>query len=327
VQLEFDLIEGFKVSGAYWTFENLSIRGTCKEHSACEHAFHVVGGAQHFTARGNTLADFNAHFKINAEGGAAPDEGLLEGNAISNSSVRRTANPVTPIDLVAASRWVIRGNRISDFIKGEGNQISYGAFAKGAGEANRFEGNLVICEHLLRGHPGSRVGLSLGGGGTDPGVCRDKRCITEQSGGVIAANLIAACSDSGIYLNKAAASVIRHNTLLDTGPLDVRFPESSADLEGNLVDSAVRSRDGGVLRETDNRQTGMARLYTGQHPVRDLFADAPAFDLRWRGAVPRASSGQASGQAGVPDLCGGPRPAQPALGASEDYTRCLRAGR
>lgn len=318
VQLHFSLLEGFKVSGAYWVFENLTIRGICEQHRSCEHAFHVVGAAHHFTARNNTIMDFNAHFKINGENGAMPDDGLLEGNLLSNGAVRETGNSVTPIDLVAASRWVVRGNVISDFLKGEGNQVSYGGFFKGAGENNRFEQNLVVCEYKLRGRPGARVGLSLGGGGTDPGVCRDKRCITEQNGGVIQSNVILACSDEGIYINKSAASIVRHNTLIDTGPMSVRFPESSADVEGNLVDTGIRSRDGGVLRKADNLETGMGSLYAGRHPVRDLFVNAPGLDLQWRAKPPR----RAQAQAKLPDLCAPARPELPLYGASEDY-RCL----
>jgi hypothetical protein len=318
VQLHFSLVEGFKVSGAYWVFENLTIRGTCDQHRDCEHAFHIVGAAHHFTARNNTLIDFNAHFKINAENGAAPDDGLLEGNVLTNEAVRNTSHPVSPVDLVAASNWVVRGNVITDFIKGDGNQVSYGGFFKGAGENSRFEQNLVVCEYKLRGKSGARVGLSLGGGGTDAAVCRDKRCITEQTGGVIQSNVILACSDEGIYINKAAASIVRHNTLIDTGPLSVRYPESSADVEGNLVDSNIRSRDGGVLRKADNLETGMGSLYAGRHPVRDLFVNAPGLDLQWRAKPPR----RAQAQEKLPDLCAPARPELPLAGAAEDY-RCL----
>ena len=145
-KLEFNLIEGFLVSAPYWSFENLDIRGICRAHADCEHAFHVAGGGEHFTARHNTIVDFNAHFKINGNGTTYPDWGVIEDNVITNTAVRDTGNPVTPIDLVAASHWRIRGNRISDFVKGQSDRISYGAFAKGAGSDNRFERNVVVCE-------------------------------------------------------------------------------------------------------------------------------------------------------------------------------------
>ena len=317
--LEFDMSEGFLVSAPYWIFENLSIRGTCADHSYCEHAFHVVAGGTHFVARNNTLADFNAHFKINPVGTLSPDHGLIEGNIMRNTADRRTANPVTPIDLVAASHWTIRGNSISDFVKAGGERISFGAFAKGGGEGNRFEQNLVVCENLLRDRPGQRVGLSFGGGGTHPRNCRDRRCITEQQAGVMESNLIMSCSDEGIYINKAAGTRVLHNTLIDTGPIVVRFPESSADVEGNLVDSSIEARDDSLVRETGNRTTWMAGVYLGWHPVRKLFADAAKFDLRWNGSPLRRPAGGATSR----DLCGGQRAAPPAYGAAEDYARCL----
>ncbi|WP_426194701.1 chondroitinase-B domain-containing protein [Massilia sp. DWR3-1-1] len=322
VLIETGAVEGFKISAPFWRFENLSLRGVCSQDSECEHAFHVVGAAHHFVALGNTILDFNAHFKINAENRIFPDNGLIEGNTLSNSRPRRTANPVTPIDLVTASGWVVRSNVISDFIKAEGDRISYGGFFKGAGTDNVFEQNIVLCEHHLRGLPGQRVGLSLGGGGTDKELCRDRRCVTEQDRGVIRANLIASCSDVGIYINSAAGSIIAHNTLVDTSGIDVRFPETSATVDGNLVDGPIRSRDGGVVRENDNRSTPPVYAYFGYHPVRALFRTPAAFDFAWKdgaGVAPRRAGGVVPAP---PDLCGMVRPLLTAYGASEDFAAC-----
>lgn len=319
VMLEFALEEGFSVSAPYWRFENLMIRGACKAHSDCEHAFHVSGGAHHFTAINNTITDFNAHFKINGLGGRFPDDGRIELNTLSNSSARRTANPVTPIDLVGASGWTIGANLISDFVKADGNQVSFGAFAKGGGGRNRFVGNIVICERLLVGRPGQRVGISLGGGSTEAAYCRDRKCITEQEGSTIESNLVSACSDDGIYLNSAANSRIAHNTLVDTAGIDVRFATSSAQVVGNLVDGAIRSRDGGLLRLDDNLDTDTAWLYLGRHPQRSLFRVPSQLDLRWAEAAPRRVAGAAS----APDLCGAVRPPAPAYGAFEDFAACM----
>ena len=314
VLLEFDLIEGFLVQAPRWTFENLSIRGVCASHARCEHAFHVVGKAAHFVARNNTVIDFNSHIKINGSGGAFPDHGRLEGNTLRNGSARQTGQPVTLIDLVAASGWTVRGNHIADFVKAGADQTSYGAFAKGGGSANRFEGNVIVCESALRGAPGQRVGLSLGGGGTGARFCRDGRCDSEQEGGVIAANLIASCSDEGIYLNRAAASTVLHNTLIGTAGIMLRFPESTALIDGNIIDGRIASSKGARFTAPDNLDTSRARLYTGQHPLRALYADADRFDWRWRGPVPRRDVAAA----GVPELCGVVRPARPAYGAFED---------
>jgi hypothetical protein len=311
--------EALRVSGPYWRVENLTIQGACSGDSHCEHAFHITGGAHHFAAVNNTVTDFDAHFKINGDGGKFPDHGVIASNTLRNTSPRATLKPVTPVDLVAASHWRIERNLIADFIKGDGDRISYGAFVKGAGSNNAIEQNIVLCEDKLRGLPGQRIGLSLGGGGTGKQYCRDGRCITEQTGSAIRANLVASCSDDGIYLNAAAGSQLVHNTLLDTGGITVRFAASSADIEGNLVDGIIRSRDNGILRLADNRYTSAARLYFGGHPQRDLFRDALAQDFGWK--TPAASRLAASME--VPDLCGAKRPATPRYGAFEDFSACL----
>lgn len=318
VKLRLSVGEGFHVSAPFWTFENLYLQGSCEIQSNCEHAFHVVGNAHHFIARNNTIVDFNAHLKVNMENKKSPDDGVIEYNSISNSKVRRTESSVTLVDLVAASRWRIEHNLITDFIKGGSDNVSYGVFVKGGGQKNRIMNNLIICEHHLRGEVGQRVGLSLGGGGTGPAYCPDHRCGTEQDRGVIESNLIMACSDDGIYLNKAAASRIINNTLIDTGGIEVRFVESTADVEGNLVDGKIRSRDGGLIRARDNIDTNMLSLFVGYHPVRNMFIDPSTMDLRWR-QRPAAMSPSATGSN---ELCSGDKLSN-VIGAFDDFNACL----
>jgi hypothetical protein len=319
VTIEFDATEGFVVSAPYWRFENLAVHGACARQGACEHAFHVVGGGHHFSALNNTVLDFNAHFKINGERGQFPDHGLLEGNTLSNSAPRQTANPVTPVDLVAASDWIIRRNLVTDFIKADGDRISYGAFAKGGGARTLFEQNVVLCEQRLRGAPGQRVGLSFGGGGTGQAYCRDRKCITEQDHGSMRANLVASCSDAGIYVNSGAGSRIEDNTLVDTAGVQVRFPQSSAELDGNLVDGPVLARNDARLTLGENLSTPIAAAYVGWHPLRALLRAPQDFDFGWRAEAPRRTGG-ATG----PDLCGAARPARAAYGAFEQFAACVR---
>jgi parallel beta-helix repeat protein len=326
VTVELATVEGFVVRAPHWRFENLTIRGVCRSDAMCEHAFHVVGAATHFAAVNNTILDFNAHFKINGarvNGGASPvfpDHGLIESNTLRNSAPRRTHHPVTPVDLVGASDWTIRGNLIADFIKAEGDRVSYGAFAKGGGARTLFERNAVWCEARLRSQPGQRVGLSLGGGGTEKPYCRDGKCVNEQQDGIVRDNLVASCSDVGIYLNSASNSRVEHNTLVDTTGIDVRYPASSATLEGNLVDGPIRSRDDGVLRLGDNRSTALGWSYVGRHPVRSLLRDWESGDYAWKDDAPRRDASVER-----PDLCGRKRAAAPAYGAFEDFTACVTA--
>lgn len=319
VTLEFGLPGGFLVASPNWTFENLHIRGACKTHDGCEHAFHVIGRGTGFVARNNTVTDFNTPFKIGGNGSAYPDNGVIENNTISNTSARDTAAMVGAIDLAAASGWTIRANLVSDFAKSKGDRASIAVQARGGGKANRIERNVILCEYKLRNAPGQRTGLSFGGAGSIAAHCRGKRCAPEQDGGVIDSNLVASCSDEGIYLNRAAATSVTHNTVLDTAGVAARWPESGADIRGNIVDGRIVARDGASLREDDNLDTGVTRLFTGAHPARDLFAASAGLDLRWRADAPRRDAIPVAGA----DLCGTVRPTEPAYGAFEDFAACL----
>ena len=324
VHIELETLEGFVVGAPYWRFENLNIDGVCRADDDCEHAFHVIGNGHHFASVNNTIRDFNAHIKINGAGGRFPDDGLIEHTTLTATRARATANPVTPVDLVAASGWTLRANLITDFAKRDGNQVSYGAFAKGGGRNNVFERNVVWCEQMLRGLPGQRVGLSLGGGGTGHEFCRDGRCITEQEGSTLRANLIVGCSDAGIYLNKAAGSKVFDNTLVDTSGIDVRYPASSAQVDGNLVDGPIRARDGGIVHLGDNRATPLWRAYLGSHPVRGLFRAPDAGDFMWRDDAPlRAEADEGERPADALDLCGTRRASPVVYGAFARFTGCL----
>jgi hypothetical protein len=321
VVIESDAAETLKVTGPFWRFENLSLRGVCADHTQCEHAIHVVAGANGTVIRNNLLADFNAHIKINAEDGLFPDGGLVDGNTLLDTAPRSTVNPITPVDLVSASDWVIRGNLIADFMRapGYGGQTSYGAFVKGEGKGNIIERNVVVCEWKLRDIPAQTVGLSLGGGGTGIDFRREGGTSGfEQIGGVIRDNLVAFCSDDGIYVNRSARSVIDHNTLLDTAGIDVRFVESSARVTRNIVDGVIRERDGGTLRAADNDTAFLPGLFAGLHPQRGLYRDPATLDLAWR----TAPASVAETEPGA-DLCGHRRGGEALPGAFEDYADCL----
>lgn len=319
VTLQMDSQEGFLISAPHWRFENLRLQGVCEKHADCDHAFHVVGRARDTVIRNVQIEDYNAHIKINGLNGAFPDAGRIEHVTLTNNSVRDTALSVTPIDLVAASDWLIEGNLIADFAKGGGNQVSYGAFAKGGGRRNRFEGNLVICEYHLKDLPGQRVGLSLGGGGTGEDFCRNG-CKNEQDQGVLANNVILACSDVGVYLNRAFDSKLLHNTILDTAGVEAVYPQSTAIARNNLLDGVFAVHEDAFLLDEDNQVTALPLSFIGLHPVRRLFQDLAEFDFRWQ--VPPT---QVDFVEEVPkDLCQHRRNRLTYVGAMEDFSRCLR---
>lgn len=252
VVIEMDTVEGFHVTGSHWRFEDLWVDGVCSDDNTCEHAFHVVGQADGLQIRNTVMSNFNAQIKANGDGSDFPDDVLIEGCELYNDAPRQTGNPVTPVDVVGGSGWVVRANFIHDFAKAQGNQISYAAFLKGNGRDGRFENNLVVCEDLHAGNV--RLGLSFGGGGTSPdSVCEEQDCSTEHTGGVMVNNIIAHCpADVGIYLNKSADTEILHNTVYDTLGVDVRFDVSDAWVDGNVVSGWIRTRDSAVLTEGVN---------------------------------------------------------------------------
>jgi parallel beta-helix repeat protein len=247
VRIDSSATEGFVIEGAYWVFEGLTIRGVCARHDDCEHAFHIVGRGRSIVLRNNRLEDFNAHIKINGVGGQWPDHGLVQFNTLINHQPRDTDRPIVPVDLVGASGWTVSNNIVSHFVKRQGNGISYGIFMKGGGHSGVIHENKVECTRQGISQPGIRVGVSLGGGGTDAPYCRVAPCNTEHTRGRISGNLIANCNDYGIYINRSALSMIRGNRLINTYGIDVRFPESSALMSGNELDGLVRSRDGASI--------------------------------------------------------------------------------
>lgn len=317
--IESDAVETFHVAAPFWRFENLTMRGVCGNHSDCEHAIHVVGGATDIVIRNNRFEDYNAQIKINGEGSQFPDRGVIEANTLTDTAPRATGNPITPIDLVAASDWRVSNNMIADFARGEDGGATYGAFFKGAGERNVFERNLVICEWKLHDMQHQHVGLSLGGGGTDLESRREQgRTGFEQVGGVIRNNLVVMCNDDGIYLNQAARSLIEHNTLLDTAGIDARFLETSATIDSNIVDGVIRGRDGASVLARGNAVPFLLGLFAGWHPQRGYFTDPATLDLTWR-KVPDSLPDPNP----AIDLCGRQSGGERPPGAFADFAFCL----
>lgn len=248
-------VEGFNVGVPHWIFENLDIEGVCATHSQCEHAFHIVAQADLTVVRDCRLHEFNAAIKGN--GGTVdgvrffPDDVLLEGNHIFNSTVRSTSNPVAAIDVVGGRRWVVRSNRIEDYAKGAGNLISYHGFLKGGSSDGLIERNLVFCERRHSG--GIRVGLSLGGGGGGTAqVCQDGICTPQHRRGTVRNNIVLNCPDVGIDLNAAADSQVHHNNVYDTFGIGLRHSTSSADLRNNLLSGSISTRDGSLASTGSN---------------------------------------------------------------------------
>ncbi len=303
VELIVTALQGVVVSQPYWVFENLDWRGACAEHDDCEHAFHIVGRARGTVILNNRTRDFNAHFKINGQDGAWPDDGLLQFNTLTNSTARRTALPVNLVNLVGASGWKLLDNRVERIAKDGGTRISYGICLKGAGQRALVERNLVVCTPERVSQGGLRVGISLGCGATAAEFCRDGRCDVELFDSVVANNVVAHCNDFGIDLHRARNALVAHNTLVNTAGIDARHPATQAVAIGNLVEGRVRTRDGARLDARDNALTGTL----------DSLLTAPdALDLRWHESSDRTRPTPETER----DFCGRRRPAISPPGAT-----------
>ena len=211
------------------------------------------------------MRDYNAMIKANGEGVTLPGGSkkrlypsnvLIEDNLFYNTARRKTANPVTYVDVVGGSGWVIRHNFFADFAKDETTDLpSYGAFLKGTSRNGIIERNLVLCEWRHKG--GARVGLSLGGGGTDPTLCQIEGCPYEHLSGIVRNNIIANCSDDvGIYLNKAQDSRIYNNTLYNTFGILSQFVPTSSHIANNIVTGNITDRRGAFHAANDNMILG-----------------------------------------------------------------------
>jgi hypothetical protein len=258
-RIELDALEGFKVTGAHWHFEGLDVHGVCADDNNCEHAFHVSGAADGFVLRGSRVVDFNAQLKVNASqiGGTfvTPKAGLVENCHIFDTRGRNTGNPVTKLNIDTGDDWIVRGNFLHDGQKLGGDATSYLAFMKSGGNRGLFERNLVVCSRDTTG--GTRIGLSFGGGGTAPQFCAPAfdagtPCAIEHEGGTMRNNIIASCSDVGIYINRGHDSHVLFNTIIDTAGVDFRFDTTTGEAVGNVLGGMIRPREGGTVTATDN---------------------------------------------------------------------------
>lgn len=155
-----------------------------------------------------------------------------------------------------------------------------------------------------------RLGLSFGGGGTGPDpICEDGTCDPEHQGGVMRNNIIASCSDVGVYINEGKDVVVEHNTLYDTSGIDARFASTTATIRHNVLMGRIRERDGGTATLTNNLDQLSAADFER------IFVD-PAnldFTLATRDELLDAATGSVV----TTDYCGRQRDDVPDLGAVE----------
>lgn len=233
--------EFIKVAAPDWVFENLDIAGACAADTDCEHAFHIVSGADRVAIRHNRIRDFNAHIKGNGEGGRFPNDVRIEGNWLFGTHVRHTDNPIAPIDVVGGKHWVVRDNLIADYGKTfnhpatRTDDYGYALFFKGNSSGTLIERNVVLCADRLPHQPYTR-GLSLGGSATGPQFCEGTCDRDENRDSTIRNNVVLACpGEPGIYLFRATHSRVADNILIGTGGIVAAAPDTSATVTNNVL--------------------------------------------------------------------------------------------
>jgi len=78
-------------------------------------------------------------------------------------------------------------------------------------------------------------------------------CSVWHTDGIMRNNVVMNCTeDVGIYLSRARESKIYNNTLFEVHGIDVRFPESSAEVRNNIISGSIREREGGTARVDTN---------------------------------------------------------------------------
>lgn len=249
----------FKVFGAHWEFRYLDFQGT----SGANHALHIVQAADNVIVEGNRFQNFHAAIKGNGEGNPRrfPDHVQILRNVFINDGPRSTDWSVVAIDIVGGHRWIIAENLIADIANARRGRHGSPGFVKGGASEALFDRNLVICEWQHSGKP--RIGLSLGGGGTSPGVL-DRRFIGDCEGdcpetvnGRMTNNIIFNCPyEPGIYLNKAAGGLVANNTIFNAFGIQARFPETRIEVTDNLLTGTVWERDGAQVTGENNIATG-----------------------------------------------------------------------
>lgn len=328
VTLKLDSLEGFMIDQPHWYIEGINFQGICAQHSRCDHALHIVGAASHTIIRNNQFYDFNAAIKVNQLKGQFPDYGIIERNRFGMHQPRETNASVTPINLDHGSGWKVRQNLIHDFIKTGGNKVSYGAYMKGGSLHGVFEQNLIICNTSQTQYPGSRVGLSFGGGGMHQKQRRDQAEF-EVSQAVMRNNIILHCNDVGIYSQTAKDVTINNNILYHTAGIDVRFPQSKAEVYNNVMNGKIRERDGALSHQTNNFIAPLS-YWTGKNSLKAVYAAPESGDFTLVNPEPlldhsvnaRRSAGNFS------DYCGNPiKNGTAYLGAIYDSARCFQPSR
>ena len=136
------------------------------------------------------------------------------------------------------------------------------------------------------------------------------------------------CSDVGLYLNKAKDTKVLNNIFYKTNGIDVRFPESSAEIVNNLLTGSIRDRDGGIsVRGNNLIRAANNRMFSFTKGFSDWFIGPDLGNFTLKNGKELVNKGEPLEQVWE-DFCGNPRDPYPDIGAMEygDSETCLPLG-
>lgn len=331
-------IEGFLLeNSAYWTLENLIMEADCSSDASddlCEHLIHITGSSDFFELRTSILRNANAQIKLNSFRGTIPitqpaifpNNGVVEWCEFFDAAPRRTSNPVTKLNIdgtrpapnrkipghilpfLGGRNWMIRGNYIHDFQKGQGDFISFAAFYKAGTTSSIFERNVVQCESLHSG--GTRIGLTLGQPTSPDTACENNVCIPFSVSCWSRNNVQFGCPATPCtFVQRSPGARVAHEASCE---IQFRFLETNnAQAQNNIVAGPIRLRDGAVMAISTPNLVSLGATFGGK------FRDPANGDFRL--AVGNENDAQIIGKGATlswvtDDFCGNPRTAPYDLG-------------
>lgn len=259
---------------SYFTIRNLTIK------DSYYHAVQVNYGSHYFHADNvKTWDNGEGGFKVTGAGNVASgnpysDFGLIENSHMGYSTTGKRG-AVEGIDLIAAKKWVIRGNFFENTYHSN-YRGGYAFFAKGNSIDTLVENNVF---------KNNFIAISFGGGGTGATFFRHGDTRYEHQGGIIRNNVVYNTNDTGVYLNKANNFQVYNNTLMNISPsvvvgaIEPRYVESTGIIRNNLMDRPVNLRNGATATQSNNISNA----------VSSFFLDAANGDYRLHGYMGAAA--------------------------------------
>ncbi len=92
----------------------------------------------------------------------------------------------------------------------------------------------------------------------------------ETVGATIRNNIVMHCNDAGLYINKGKQATISNNILYNTQGIDIRYSQSNAYINNNILSGKIRLRDNGKAESTANFISSRS-FWSGREDIDNWF--------------------------------------------------------